>query len=96
MGFRILAALILVALVGGIVHLSAAKRFFVYDAEVHGSHHVSRDRIYQEARIHEMNIFWINPKEAAQRIAQLDGIKGARVRCSLPARVRIEVEEPVA
>jgi len=92
-GLRILATSVLVVLVGGIVHLSAAKRFFVYDAEIVGNHHIARDRIYQEAGIDEMNVFWINPKKAAQRIEKLDGIKGARVGFGLPARVRIEVEE---
>jgi hypothetical protein len=82
-----------VALGAGIVHLSAAKRFFVYDAEVVGNDYISRERIYQEAGIHETNIFWINPQKAAHRIVQLEGIRGAQVECGLPARVRIEVEE---
>jgi hypothetical protein len=80
-------------MVVGIVYVSAAKGFFVYDAEVTGNQYIAQDRIYQEAGIHEMNIFWINPKEAARRIEQLDGISGAQVSCGLPARVHVEVKE---
>lgn len=92
-GFRLLAATILVMLVAAIVYVSAAKHFFVYGAEIVGSHYVSLDDIYQEAGMHETNIFWVNPQEATQRIERLDGIRDARVQCGLPARVRIEVEE---
>jgi hypothetical protein len=78
---------------GVVIYGSTASKFFVYEAEIVGSNHVSAELIYQAAGIHEQNIFWIRPESVGERIIHLDGIKTVRVRCRLPARVRIEVEE---
>ncbi|MFC2037005.1 cell division protein FtsQ/DivIB [Chloroflexota bacterium] len=90
---RLLSAMFLIGLMGCIVYTSTARKFFVYDAQVLGSHYLSRDRIYEEAGIHEQNIFWIRPEVVVAQIGALNGIKSVRVRCGLPARVTIEVEE---
>jgi cell division septal protein FtsQ len=90
---RIPALLILAGLIGGVAYASTDAQFFVYQAHVRGAQHMAAEVIYQAAGIHEQNIFWIQPREVAQRIVQLDGIKAVRVQCSLPAKVLIEVEE---
>lgn len=74
-------------------YVSVDARFFVYDSHVQGVRHLDPEFIYQAAGVHEQNIFWVRPHEVAKRIAQLDGIKTVKVRCSLPAQVAIEVEE---
>lgn len=93
LGLRVLAAAILAMVIGAIVYLSTAEMFFVYGAEIVGSRFLPTDTIYHAAGVHELNIFWVNPKKVAQRVEELDGIKAARVHCSLPATVLIEVEE---
>ena len=90
---RLLACAIVVALIGLGVYASTDARFFVYEAHIVGAQHLEAGRIYQAAEVYEKNIFWIDPQAVAQRIVQLDGIKGVRVRCELPAVVTIEVEE---
>jgi len=85
--------LLLGLLVATGVYGSTDARFFVYQAGVIGAQHLSAEGIYQAAEIHEQNIFWVDPAAVAQRIARLDGVKVARVRCELPAVVTIEVEE---
>jgi cell division septal protein FtsQ len=90
---RLPAALVLASLVGAIIYVSADAKFFVYQAEIAGARHLDADTIYRAAKVHEQNIFWIEPAKVAERIIHLDGIKAVRVRCSLPARVFIEVEE---
>ena len=92
-GLRLLAALILAGSIGAIIYASVAETFFVYEAQIVGSHYIDTDTIYQAARVHEQNIFWIQPDKVMERITELDGIKDARVHHDLPAQVLIEVEE---
>lgn len=90
---QFMALLLLGLLISGMVFGSADAQFFVYQAGIIGARHLRPEGIYQAAEIHEQNIFWIDPAAVARRIARLDGIKVARVRCELPALVTIEVEE---
>jgi hypothetical protein len=90
---RVPALLALAGLVGLIAYASTDARFFVYEAGVTGARHIPAETIYQEAGVHEQNIFWIRPEAVAERILRLDGITAVRVRCDLPARVSIAVEE---
>ncbi len=90
---RFPAAIALLSLVTLLIYVSAAQQFYVFRAEVVGSHHIESDTIYQASGIHEQNIFWIRPNKAAEAVVYLDGIRTARVRCRLPARVTIEVTE---
>jgi cell division septal protein FtsQ len=89
-------ALFLAGLIAAIVYTSTAEEFFVYkdDAQIVGARHLDASTIYQIAGVDEQNIFWIQPHQVAARIRQLDGVKGAQVRCDLlPARVIIGIEE---
>jgi hypothetical protein len=90
---RLPVVLVLAALIGLCVYASTDASFFVYQAQILGARHMAADVIYQTADVHEQNIFWIDPHRVAERIVQLAGIKAVRVRCELPARVVIEVEE---
>jgi cell division septal protein FtsQ len=92
-GLRFGALLLLGLLVAAVVHASTDARFFVYQAGVIGAKHLRAEGIYEAAGIHEQNIFWIDPAAIVERIARLDGVKAAHVRCELPAKVTIRVEE---
>ncbi len=85
--------LILAGLIGAIIYTSTAMEFFVYEGEILGARHLDPKIVYGAAEIHEQNIFWIRPDKVVERISQLDGIKAVYVRCGLPAKVTIEVEE---
>ncbi len=93
LGLRLGVLLLLGLLIAGVVYGSTDARFFVYQAGVIGARHLNAEGIYQAAAVHEQNIFWIDAAAVAERIARLDGVKAARVRCELPAVVTIEVEE---
>ena len=90
---RIPVAAILVALAWLAIYTSTNAKFFVYDAQIVGGRHTGPETVYQAAGVHEQNIFWIDPQQVAEDIMQLQGVKSVRVRCELPARVTIEVEE---
>jgi cell division septal protein FtsQ len=85
--------LLLAALAGGIAFASTDAKFFVYDAQIVGARHLAPETIYEMAGIDEQNILWVQPRDVAQRLVQVDGIKAVRVSCSLPAEVVIEIEE---
>jgi cell division protein FtsQ len=88
--------LVFVALAGLgslIAHASADAKFFVYEGRIVGARHSDAVEIYRTAGVHEQSIFWIDPQQVARRVIQLDGIRAVRVRCELPSRVIIEVEE---
>jgi cell division protein FtsQ len=87
------AILVVGALIAMAVYVSVDAKFFVYQSEIVGRSHLDAETIYRVAGVHEQNIFWINPLKVAERVVELEGVKAARVRCELPARVMIEVEE---
>ncbi len=91
-----LKLLVLVALAGLgslVAYASADAKFFVYEGRIVGARHSDAVEIYRTAGVHEQSIFWLDPQQVARRVIQLDGIRAVRVRCELPSRVIIEVEE---
>ena len=68
--------------------------FYVYEAEVRGSHFVDPEEIYHVSGLHELSMFWINPEKVKDAIlSSLPGIKEVKVTCRLPDRVIIDVVE---
>ena len=90
---RLPVAFILIALIILFIYVSITPDFFVSGADVLGNRHVAKETVYQASGTDAQNIFWIQPRRAAESVAQLHGIKSARVRCRLPAQVTIEVTE---
>ncbi len=90
---RLPTALVLLGLIALLAYVSTDAKFFVYEAQIVGAHHLKAKAIYETAGVHEQSIFWIEPQQVAERIARLHGVKTVRVQTALPARVFIEVEE---
>lgn len=93
--WRLLALSALIGLIAVVAFVSADVSFFVYrdGTEILGTRYMPEDEVFAASGVNELNIFWIDPVEVATRVVALDGVKAARVRCDLPARVTIEVEE---
>ncbi len=93
--WRLLAFAALVGLIVVIAFVSSDASFFVYreGTQILGTRYMPDDVVFAASGVNELNIFWIDPVEVARRVVALDGIRAARVRCDLPARVTIEVEE---
>lgn len=93
--WRLLALVLLAGLLAALAYLSFDYSFFVYrdSVRIEGLRYLQTDEIFSAAGVNEQNIFWVDPAEVAKRVVALDGIKVARVRCSLPTLVTIEVEE---
>lgn len=90
---RLPVVVALVALALLVIYASTDAKFFVYTAQIVGGGHTGPQAIYEAAGVHEKNIFWVDPEQVAEEIMQLEGVKSVNVRCELPARVIIEVEE---
>ena len=87
------ALLMLLLLMGCVAFASLDERFFVYEAQIVGAQHLDARSVYQAAGVDKQSIFWIDPQQVAENIAELEGIKAVRVRCGLTASVVIHVEE---
>jgi cell division septal protein FtsQ len=94
-GWRLLALVVLAALISVMAYVSYDFSFFIYrdDTRIVGAHFLKADEIFAAAGVNEQNVFWIDPADVAARVVAMDGIKAASVRCDLPAAVTIEVEE---
>jgi cell division septal protein FtsQ len=90
---RLPVLLLTTAVLGALVYAFTDVQFFVYEGHIIGARHLHPAIIYQAAGVHEQSIFWVDPNVIAARVAQVAGIKGVQVRCELPARVVITVEE---
>jgi len=67
--------------------------FYVYTADIQGNHILGADEIYAASGVHTLSVFWIDPKTVKNNVERLPNVKSARVKVTLPANVRIEVEE---
>jgi cell division septal protein FtsQ len=90
---RLLGAALLAALLALLGHLFFSYDFYVYEATIVGNHWLSYDAIYPASGVDTLNVFWISPRKAAAAIEALPGIREASVQASLPANVRIRVQE---
>ncbi|HSJ58235.1 MAG TPA: FtsQ-type POTRA domain-containing protein [Anaerolineae bacterium] len=90
---RLPILLLTLAAISALVYAFTDAQFFVYEGHIVGARHLHPAIIYQAAGVHEQSIFWIDPNNVAARVAQVEGVKEVRVRCELPARVVISVEE---
>ncbi|HSN77879.1 MAG TPA: FtsQ-type POTRA domain-containing protein [Anaerolineae bacterium] len=90
---RGVASILFVGLAALLVFLFSDTRFYVQTAAIRGLHYTNAEQVYHQAGIDQYSIFWLNDKEAEQRIETLPYVKQATVHTALPNQVRIEVVE---
>ncbi len=90
---RLVSLLVLLILIGILTEFFASYSFFVYDANIRGNRLLSAEQIYEASGIEGYSIFWIQPKAVEASLEALPYIRAATVRCWLPNRVEILVEE---
>jgi cell division protein FtsQ len=92
-GSKLLSSLLLGGLIAVIYIAFNSDFFYIYEATVNGVGMLAPQEVYAASGIDSMSIFWIDPQQVAERLAQLPGVRQARVTLSLPNRVVISVEE---
>ncbi|NOZ71960.1 MAG: FtsQ-type POTRA domain-containing protein [Chloroflexi bacterium] len=68
-------------------------QFYVYSAEIENNRYTADRDIIIKSGIYADSIFFVNPKEVAQKLSQLPHVQKATVEVGLPARVRIHLQE---
>jgi cell division septal protein FtsQ len=90
---RIIGLLTLLLLVWIGYLLFRYDAFYVYAADIQGNHILGAEEIYAASQVHTLSVFWIDPKTVENNVENLPAIKNAQVKVTLPANVRIKVEE---
>ena len=90
---RVVSLLLLLGLTWVLVDFFVSYAFFVYDADIQGNHLLSAQEIYEASGIDGYSIFWIQPEEVEKKLEAIPYIRKATVRCRLPHRVEIVVQE---
>lgn len=94
---KVLASLILSAMVALLVWFFVDPRFYVYGAEVRGDTLVSAADVYRASGLDTMSIFYVNRGQVADNIGrQVVGVVGVQIDCQPPARVHILIREQEA
>jgi cell division septal protein FtsQ len=79
-----------------LIWLFVDYRFFLYSIAVEGTRLVSAEEVYQASSLDELSVFYVNRAETADRICnELPAIEGATVRCVLPGRVEVRIQERI-
>jgi len=92
---RMAGVVVLAGLLTILVELFTSYAFFVYAADVRGNVLLSASHVYEASQIDTVSIFWIEPEVVERRLEELPYVRSATVRCALPNRVEIAVQERV-
>ena len=91
---RVIAAVLLIALIGVAAWVSLDATFYISRMRVSGSVRTPAQEIADNTGLVGVHIFWANPAEAERTLLhKLSSLKSARVTCELPAVCDIRVEE---
>lgn len=88
-----------VALIGALLSVvvlwvSLDDAFYVYDVNVTGAVHISKDAVFDASGLPGLHILWVNSNDVETAILEsLPNIESAHVSCSLPAKCTIRVVE---
>lgn len=87
---------LLVAAIALSVWVAVDQRFYVYraDVDVKGAAHISPDAVFQASQLSGFHVLWVDRKATRARIREaLPAVDSVKVRCGLPARCTLVVEE---
>lgn len=84
--------LVVFLMIGSVV-LFTNDRFFVFEPQVRGNQRVSAEQIFSQSGVEGKSIFWVEPSDVAQKVAQVPGVETATAHVRLPNQVIIDVAE---
>jgi cell division septal protein FtsQ len=92
---KLLAGILLLALVGSFYGVFSSPMFYVSQIEVYSNTLTSAGEVHQAAGLEGMSIFWVDPEIVRARIEALPYVRRAEVQVRLPAQVSITIEERI-
>jgi len=75
------------------IYLFASYDFYVFDISVEGNEAVSSEEIWEASGVEGYSIFFIDPQKVVAMVTSLPDVAEAEVRCHLPNRLSIKVQE---
>lgn len=92
-GSRVVGVMVIACIAWILYLMFTLDDFYIYDAEIVGNRILNAPEIYAASGTDSQSVFWINPNEIAARIEALPNIKTAQIFLTLPANLKIAVEE---
>ena len=92
-GTKTVSGLLFVLLCGALCYFFYSYTFYVYDVRVTGARVLSFEQVFQASGVDEVSVFYLKPAEIEARLEQLPWVREAHVRCTLPDRVHIALQE---
>ncbi len=90
---RTTALLVAVGLVAVLALAFVSDSYYVYEITVQGNSLVSAEEILEQTQLEGYSIFFIDPRQAEERIELLPDVREAKVELSLPNRMVVLVQE---
>lgn len=90
---KVLSVSLLGVLILVTAYLFASYDFYIFDISVEGNEAVSSEEISEASGVEGYSIFFIDPQKVAKAVASLPDLAEAEVRCRLPNRLSIKVQE---
>lgn len=89
-------SVLIIAMAGLLIYLFWDTRFYVSGITLSGNRLVSAEDVYRRADIHGWSIFYVNTARLTKNLTErLPEIRSAQVRCRLPARVIVTLQERI-
>jgi len=93
MSSRVASLLLAMVLMAALAHLFLSDAYYVYDVTVYGNALVSAEDVFRQTGMEGYSVFFIDPRQAEERIRALPDVRDATVQVSLPDWVLIDVRE---
>jgi hypothetical protein len=90
---RWISLLILLVIGSAFYFVGADMTYYVSQVEVTGAATLSQRAIVEASRMEGMHIFWLDPAEAAQGVAEIPSVRTATVEVIWPSAASITVSE---
>jgi cell division septal protein FtsQ len=93
MSSRVAGLFLAMVLMAALAYLFLSDAYYVYDAAVYGNALVSPEEVFRQIGMEGYSVFFIDPRQAEERIRALPDVRDASVQVSLPNWVLIDVRE---
>jgi cell division protein FtsQ len=90
---KIIAAVLLLSIVGMLFEFFNSDLFYVYGFEVTGMQFLTKAEVERASNVMGYNIFFIDARSVEGALQKLPEVKSARVSTGMPNQVSIQVEE---
>ncbi len=92
---KLVAAVLIAALIGALLAFFDTDQFYVFDLEVIGNQFLTQAEVERATGIAGYNIFFVEPQSVERAVSRMPEVKSVQVTAELPNRLTVAVEERV-